>query len=118
MNSETKVPTAFKGLALVLGITAALLCAAVGYSMGAASRDTEIIALRKARSAAEPVWRRGYEKKYGGIFTIVSLDRGKNFYAAVRKGGEIVILGEAEKIYPGVFKTLEQQEHLGKGPGP
>ena len=42
-----------------------------------------------------------------GAYDLRTLDGGKNWYAVKAKGGEVVILGEAEKVYPGLLASIE-----------
>jgi hypothetical protein len=47
-------------------------------------------------------------------YHLYSLDAGRNWYAIERKGEEIIIKGETEKIYPGLLKHLDNWDKLWK----
>lgn len=63
--------------------------------------------------SAHPLWRSGGTAKFPS-FHLVSLDRGKHWYAVDpdRNEGEIVILGSAEEKFPGLLDHLEGMDVL------
>jgi hypothetical protein len=52
----------------------------------------------------------GYSKKYGD-FHLRSFDRGKHWYAVDTTDG-IVVIGEAEKVYPGILTHIDRANKL------
>ncbi|MDO8624253.1 MAG: hypothetical protein Q7R54_02760 [bacterium] len=110
MKSEVRVPLKEAVIILVLATIVTVIAVGVGSYAGFAARDTEVDGWRQAYkklSEATPEWIEGVDKKYGP-FVIVTFDRGKNYYAAVRKNGQVFIINRVENVYPGLLAKLDR----------
>ena len=111
MKSATSLPLSHALTIFVLITVVTALAVGVGSFVGFTARDVEVDGWRQAYKQAAanvPEWTHGTDKKYGK-YSLVTFDHGKNYYAAVKKDGGILIIGFANNVYPGILKKLEQQ---------
>lgn len=94
---------------LVIAIVSIATVYVNGIHDGFTARNGEVDGLRRdyrEAAAVKPEWIDGTDKQYGP-FSIVTFDHGKNYYAAVRRDEQVLIINRVENVYPGLLARLE-----------